>query len=420
MPRLPKPNDSADADHWGALLNEFLRVSHREDGTLRGTYVVANVKDFGATGDGVTDDRAAIQAAIDNLPAVGGVVFLPPGTYVINSGAVNITKSHVSLIGSGPSQTTIRYNTNGHGIAVQGGFPAPISHIYVGRLRILSTGPSDASLAGRGTIAFDSAKGSVSDSVIEDVFIDGTPITGITLQGARNTVRGVWIRNTGEHGIYVGGNGDGQKILNSRIENPFLFMPHSVADAIKVTQTRDAIIDNVHLVLGSTSSAEGINVEGSNSRVLISNAHILFGGPNQIGLRLSARYVNASNLMVDGGSGFSNSIAVNAGPTAQASRISNLCTVGTWIAAAVVIRTGATDVTLDGAMITSGPVGAYAIHLTDSTRPTIQNSAILAGTHGITLGNSDGARIINNRVLSTVNKIDTSGPGLKDYLIALT
>jgi hypothetical protein len=39
-----------------------------------------SVKDFGATGDGVTDDTAAIQAAID---ATGGGLFFPEGTYAV-------------------------------------------------------------------------------------------------------------------------------------------------------------------------------------------------------------------------------------------------------------------------------------------------------------------------------------------------
>jgi hypothetical protein len=46
--------------------------------------IVINVKDpaYGATGDGSTNDTAAIQAAIDALPANGGTVFFPAGEYV--------------------------------------------------------------------------------------------------------------------------------------------------------------------------------------------------------------------------------------------------------------------------------------------------------------------------------------------------
>jgi hypothetical protein len=45
---------------------------------------VVNVKDFGSVGDGVTDDTAAIQAAI-NSTVNGGIVFCPRGTYYIAS-----------------------------------------------------------------------------------------------------------------------------------------------------------------------------------------------------------------------------------------------------------------------------------------------------------------------------------------------
>ena len=51
-----------------------------------GKYGVVNVKDYGAIGDGVHDDTAAIQAAIDAVVALGGGrIFFPPGTYVITS-----------------------------------------------------------------------------------------------------------------------------------------------------------------------------------------------------------------------------------------------------------------------------------------------------------------------------------------------
>ncbi len=52
-----------------------------------GGRVLRNVKDFGAVGDGVADDAAAIQSAIDSTatPALsdGGIVFLPRGHYRI-------------------------------------------------------------------------------------------------------------------------------------------------------------------------------------------------------------------------------------------------------------------------------------------------------------------------------------------------
>lgn len=43
-----------------------------------------NVKDFGARGDGATDDTTAFQAAIDSLPSSGGTVYVPPGDYVLD------------------------------------------------------------------------------------------------------------------------------------------------------------------------------------------------------------------------------------------------------------------------------------------------------------------------------------------------
>ncbi len=50
-----------------------------------GTTMTSNVRDYGATGDGVTDDSDGIQAAIDDtLP--GGTVFVPAGTYMLGTG----------------------------------------------------------------------------------------------------------------------------------------------------------------------------------------------------------------------------------------------------------------------------------------------------------------------------------------------
>jgi hypothetical protein len=45
---------------------------------------IVNVRDKGAKGDGKTDDTAAIQAAVDEVPLTGGTVIVPRGDYRID------------------------------------------------------------------------------------------------------------------------------------------------------------------------------------------------------------------------------------------------------------------------------------------------------------------------------------------------
>lgn len=60
---------------------------------------IVSVKDFGAVGDGVADDTAAIQAAI-NSTAGPIAVYLPTGVYKVTS-TITIAKDRVKLYGDG-------------------------------------------------------------------------------------------------------------------------------------------------------------------------------------------------------------------------------------------------------------------------------------------------------------------------------
>lgn len=53
---------------------------------------------FYAKGDGVNDDTAAIQAAIDALPATGGIIYFPAGTYKV-TGTLAINRRGVRFVG---------------------------------------------------------------------------------------------------------------------------------------------------------------------------------------------------------------------------------------------------------------------------------------------------------------------------------
>ncbi|HEY9217767.1 MAG TPA: putative Ig domain-containing protein [Phenylobacterium sp.] len=73
-----------------------------------------NVRDFGALGNGVANDRAAIQKAVDAAYAAGGgVVYLPAGVYGVGNSGLNKTdagiqlRDGVTLAGDGPGATTI-------------------------------------------------------------------------------------------------------------------------------------------------------------------------------------------------------------------------------------------------------------------------------------------------------------------------
>jgi hypothetical protein len=76
---------------------------------------IYDVTDFGATGDGITDDMAAIQAAAAAIPATGGTLSFPPGTYIVSPTreAGIAVKSNMRIAGSGGDSILKIHDHNG-------------------------------------------------------------------------------------------------------------------------------------------------------------------------------------------------------------------------------------------------------------------------------------------------------------------
>jgi len=81
-------------DSRGTTFNKLPRYwdnnAFTDNLTLYGNDIITkgpwvDVRAYGATGDGSTDDTLAIQAAIDSLPSTGGTVFFPPGVYLCSA-----------------------------------------------------------------------------------------------------------------------------------------------------------------------------------------------------------------------------------------------------------------------------------------------------------------------------------------------
>lgn len=71
-----------------------------------GLWIDVTTSSYSAVGDGVTDDLDAIQAALDAAGAAGGgIVYLPPGTYLCSN--VLAVPSNVHLIGAGFSSVIL-------------------------------------------------------------------------------------------------------------------------------------------------------------------------------------------------------------------------------------------------------------------------------------------------------------------------
>jgi hypothetical protein len=68
-----------------------------------------SVKDFGAVGDGVADDTATIQSAINAATAVGKNLYVPKGTYNLTA-QLQVT---CGIVGDGSSQTLFQGLNNG-------------------------------------------------------------------------------------------------------------------------------------------------------------------------------------------------------------------------------------------------------------------------------------------------------------------
>jgi hypothetical protein len=86
---------------------------------------IRDVTDYGAIGDGATDDTAAIQAAIDGLnrgvtgymQPNGGTIYFPPGTYRCASG-LTITRKCTTFAGAGVESSILKYSGSGDFITI--------------------------------------------------------------------------------------------------------------------------------------------------------------------------------------------------------------------------------------------------------------------------------------------------------------
>lgn len=155
-------------------------------GTL-GVFVSVKDPRFMATGDGSSDDRAAIQAAIDYVSSLGGgTVFFPAGSYKVASG-LTLTASGVHLLGAGRLGTKLKFAPTANGTLLKVANGASMVRSW--SLRDITLYSDDATFTKTALEIIDAGEYDVTD-----VEIAGSVVVGITSFWSGANSIGIYIK----------------------------------------------------------------------------------------------------------------------------------------------------------------------------------------------------------------------------------
>ena len=221
---------------------------------------VYDVMDYGATGDGTTDDATAIQSAATAAAATGGILYVPAGDYRITT-TITIS-SYVTVMGAAPGADIVSLGS-----------------------RIL---PDTQDMAAFTVGANTSMVGFSDLTIAGDGIVTG--MVGILLQGAAasGSTKGLWIRHIRFYrlnkGIYANTTSGQWQI--SHVEVSVCAFNEITASSIHINSQN---ADNWR-IFGSQlySSATGVYLERSGNITISETVGSGNAGADDVFLRLTA------------------------------------------------------------------------------------------------------------------------------------
>lgn len=195
-----------------------------------------DVRDFGAKGDGETDDTQAIQAALSKAKNTRQQVYLPKGNYIYSQ---NLVIDSVGMYGDDDGTRLISADPAHSAIRLTGHSPS-IRHVEIraNATKIIQSGLAygilvkEASnfvvdsckvkgVGGLGIFMTASTRGVVSNNVVDHSWKDGIHVTK---QSSDIIINGNTVNNSGDDGIAVvsymadGGRASRISILNNIVD----------------------------------------------------------------------------------------------------------------------------------------------------------------------------------------------------------
>ncbi|EIP98338.1 hypothetical protein OpiT1DRAFT_02794 [Opitutaceae bacterium TAV1] len=190
---------------------------------------VLNARDFGARGDGATDDTAALQRALDAMPAAGGILRIPAGRYRIATTASDratlFSALDRHLLVAGKTDLRIEGEPGEPGAVLLFENPDAIGlrlvaseRVTISDLELRLTPPAASPVAVRHNRALLDAAGCTHLAIDRVTAIDsGGP--GIRIDTCRDvTITGSTVRGAGTFGITIESS-DAVRVASCHLEN---------------------------------------------------------------------------------------------------------------------------------------------------------------------------------------------------------
>lgn len=392
---------------------------------------VLSVKDFGAVGDGVTNDTAAIQAAETYRASIGGTLIFPTGAYL--TGALTVNRANG---GAWRASGVARLLPNANAVTLITLSGAVVS-------------ASNLEFTISGLHLEDNGKTSISGIVetspyftrLEDLFIENLQYAaiftggataaqtgGITIKGVRQNGSGEWLFRGADSTHYLF-NVNVDDFLQWSTGGPAWSGGISLFELYRVVNANFSNINAQSL----DGQANGFTLEGDCQGVFVNNAIIVFPStgmdmfladgalpsyvyinnvgfdqPKVTGLHVAAAVFRGTNINVTFGDLQSNTgsgVLVDA--LASDVRMFGL-RVSHMYKSGLVVQNGAVDVSITGGhFITNNQVAGAFYDVDLGASP--YTSVILHGSNKVGTSNATGQRLINGVTSKQVYRDMTGG-----------
>ena len=324
-----------------------------------------NVKSYGATGNGTTDDSVACQAALDAAKAAGGgVVYFPVGTYLIGLLSDN-GQTHNAKIKGG---LKIGSNTT-----VQGAGWGTV-------LKIAGASYTNTSWSKMPLLTNDDFAGGNSNIIIRDMFLDGN----------RDEVVGF---ATEMEGI------DFVSVTNFLIEN--VYLEDVTHDSIDLDLCARGVINAIKVKnTVATNMWNGFHAGSTNSYMTVSNSYFENCGLGRVDGNEAGLHNASSNAITIG----NHVVGCNRGIYHDGA-VSNTVISGNLVEDTVTsmwgIQSRASYSNIVGNVVHGGAVTVqYGITLSDTTQGgTIVGNTIRANRQGIVAASTGPVIVQSNTIL---------------------